>query len=62
MGAVQNTELYPMILLFWGDLHIFIETFKGKNSQDISLSNSFLISDIFKTLCNALKNIMNIMN
>ena len=54
MGPVQNTELYSMISILNGP-HISIEKIKGRNSLDIYLSNSFLISYFLKALCNALK-------
>ena len=54
MGPVQNTELYSMISILNGP-HISIEKIKGRNSPDIYLSNSFLISYFLKALCNALK-------
>ena len=54
MGPVQNTELYSMISILNGP-HISIEKIKGRNSPDIYLSHSFLISYFLKALCNALK-------
>ena len=54
MDPVQNTEFFSMISILNGP-HISIEKIKGRNSPDIYLSNSFLISNFLKALCNALK-------
>ena len=47
MGPVQNTEFFSMISILNGP-HISIEKIKGRNSPDIYLSNSFLISNFLK--------------
>ena len=54
MDPVQNTEFFSMVSILNGP-HISIEKIKGRNSPDIYLSNSFLISNFLKALCNALK-------